>query len=166
MPHKYTLSERIESFWSKVDKSAGEDGCWIWTAAKDRAGYGVFGLRRPKRTRRATHIAYELLVGPIPSGLWLLHSCDNPSCVNPAHLSPGTPLENMRQMIKRGRQVIGDHRPRVGQGNVKLTEAQVREIRRRYAAGGVTHRQLGDRYGVSGVTIFLVVNRRTWSHIP
>jgi hypothetical protein len=89
----------MERFWSKVDKS-GE--CWLWTAYRDHSGYGIFGLNG--RNQRAPRVAYELLVGPIPQGMYILHSCDNPPCVNPSHLRVGTNLENVQDKMNRGRE--------------------------------------------------------------
>lgn len=75
--------------------------CWEWTAAKNEKGYGVFGVG--KETDKAHRISYRIFVGDIPSGMFLLHSCDNPGCVNPNHLRPGTNSENVQDMISRGR---------------------------------------------------------------
>jgi hypothetical protein len=89
-----TQNERIlERFMAKVDKQ--ENGCWLWTAATDRQGYGHFSFKR--RLSRAHRVAYELLVGPIPDGLILDHLCRNPSCVNPTHLEAVTVGENTRR---------------------------------------------------------------------
>lgn len=91
-----TLEER---FWLKVDRRS-VDACWPWLASKDAAGYGNFS-RTPvgpyKRVTKAHRIAYELLVGSIPTGLTIDHLCRNTSCVNPAHMEPVTLQENMRR---------------------------------------------------------------------
>lgn len=68
------------------------DDCWEWQAAKNREGYGSFGLRG--KMRSAHRVSYELFVGPIPAGLQIDHLCRNPSCVRPDHLEPVTPREN------------------------------------------------------------------------
>lgn len=81
-------------FWSKVDR-AGE--CWLWTAAKDRSGYGVFGVSKG-RTRRAHLLAFEDHIGHIPDGRQIDHRCRNKSCVNPAHLQAVTPSENAQNV--------------------------------------------------------------------
>lgn len=82
----------LDRFWSKLDKS---DGCWLWTAACNRDGYGAFSVNG--RMVKAHRFAYEELVGPIPDGLVIDHLCRNRECVNPAHLEPVTHVENVRR---------------------------------------------------------------------
>lgn len=89
-----------ECFWEKVDRR-GPDECWPWLGARNDHNYGTIKIRR--RTNMATRVAWELQVGPVPKGLWLLHHCDNPPCVNARHLFLGTNADNMRDMISKGR---------------------------------------------------------------
>lgn len=112
--------------------------------------------------KRAHRVAWRLVNGPIPEGMWVLHHCDNPSCVNPKHLFLGTPKDNAQDMIKKGRQ--GDNRGE-NAGGAKLTAEDVRAIRREYARGGVTQRALARRYGVSKGSIWYIVNYGTWKHL-
>jgi hypothetical protein len=87
-------------FWRFVDMT-GE--CWLWTGAKSGPnGYGKIGIDGT-RTRSAHRVSFELSFGPIPKGLWVLHSCDNPSCVNPTHLYLGDRAQNMRDAHERCR---------------------------------------------------------------
>lgn len=133
--------------------------CWVWQGHLDRRGYGV--VQHNGRPARAHRVIYEHLVGPIPEGKILMHSCDNPPCVNPAHLTPGTDAENLRDMAARGRSARGSkHRA------AKLTERQVVEIRARFAAGGCTQKQLAQEYGLTETPISQLLHGITWRHVP
>lgn len=83
------------------------NGCWIWQLRKSRLGYGRVNAppndRRRGRIMTAHRFAYEVYVGPIPPGMFVCHSCDNPPCCNPAHLWLGTAADNTRDMIAKGR---------------------------------------------------------------
>lgn len=99
----HTMSAR---FWSKVNISGGATSCWPWMAGRLWVGYGMFCLRG--KTKRAHRVAWEIANGEIPSDLCVLHRCDNPSCVNPAHLFLGTSADNTRDMVAKHRQAAGD----------------------------------------------------------
>jgi len=90
-----------EAFSAKVKIPTVLSDCWIWTGSVDHSGYGQ--INKGKITYRAHRISYEMFIGPIPDGLLILHSCDNPKCVNPAHLRAGTCQDNTDDMIKRQR---------------------------------------------------------------
>jgi hypothetical protein len=92
-------------FWAKVDKR-GPDECWEWTGARQPQGYGTIGVYLGYRSygyARSNRVAWELMRGPVPDGLHVLHSCDNPPCVNPNHLFLGTALDNIHDCIDKGR---------------------------------------------------------------
>lgn len=91
----------VTRFWSRVQKA---DGCWLWAGSRSTRGYGMF--RRSKGSHAAHRIAWELANGrAVPDGLVVRHTCDNPPCVNPAHLLIGTMADNYRDSVERGRRV-------------------------------------------------------------
>lgn len=144
-----------ERFWDKVDRSGS---CWMWTAAKDRDGYGVFQVH-PKQVR-ANRFSYMLAHGEIPEGMVVMHTCDRPSCVNPNHLSLGTLAENAADSARKAR------RPRGSRNHqAKLTEGQVLDLRARYAAGGVTHAVLAEEFNISRALVSFILTRKAWKHI-
>lgn len=160
MPRVYTRTPAIDRFLTRVDKTAT---CWIWTGGKSQNGYGCFKAD-PTTMVRAHRWSYEHYVGPIPDGLILMHSCDVPACVNPAHLTPGTQSENQQDMVKKGR--IGERRLANGKAGsrrqAKLTPETAAEIRAKYATGEYTHRSLAAEYGVGHTTIRYALSGRTW----
>lgn len=149
-------------FWAKVDKSAGPDGCWLWTGALDHRGYGKFSTARSKPTT-ASRVAYKLHYGVDPSGQFVCHQCDNRTCVNPAHLFLGTHADNMKDMREKGRSPrksnVGTHNPRA-----ILDEGKVREIRRRHAAGE-TPLALSIEYGINRESVYAVLSGRNWASV-
>jgi len=94
-----TIEQRFEENTIRT-----ETGCVVWTGAKTDKGYGLIEVKG--KTRRAHRVAYETFKGEIPAGLLILHRCDNPSCVNPEHLRTGTQVDNMQEMVAKGRQRI------------------------------------------------------------
>lgn len=148
--------DKVKAFWDKVQKG---DGCWPWTAAKHRDGYGMVNM--DTGIRKAHRLAWELTHGPIPEGLDVCHTCDNRDCCNPDHLWLGTHGENMADAKAKGRSVRGERSKQN-----KLTEADVREIMRVGKPGhGGGIPELAAKYGVKPGTIGAVLNRRSWKHI-
>lgn len=151
-----------DRFWDKVDRSGGDDACWIWTATKTPDGYGY--VRKDGRMQRASRVAWEMLIGPIPDGMFVCHNCptgDNPSCVNPSHLFLGTSDENNKDRSAKGRSANGQ-----GSSNnfARLTESDVLAIRAELA-NGTRPGKLAERYNVSVSTIALIQKRKTWVHL-
>ena len=149
----------VERFWSKVRKT---DECWVWTASKDREGYGE--IARPGKSAGmlgAHRVSWEIHFGPVPEDMDVLHTCDNPPCVRPDHLYLGTHADNMRDMALRGRARAG---PQAGEDNPmsKLTWEMVGGIRERYATGAFTQKELGIEFLVSRQAIGRIVNGRGW----
>ena len=154
-----------EKFWSKVSVSSNED-CWIWTGATYDSGYGQLVINGKKT--RAHRISYEINIGIIPEGLLVMHSCDNPPCVNPNHLSLGTVADNNDDCQKKGRKTQSALLIMHGEGNPssKLTKSQVLNIRERYIPrdaqnGGAA---LAREYGVSRQCISHIIRGETWTH--
>jgi len=100
------------------------------------------------------------MYGPIPPGLHVLHKCDNPICVNPAHLFLGTNADNAADKVAKGRQTKGSDIV-----HSKLSEETVREIRRRYALGTTSQYKLAKEYGVTQSNVSRLVNVTRWKHI-
>lgn len=160
----------VVRFWERVDKNGPtvehcpELGpCWIWTGYLNwrRGGYGYIGRGgRQNRTLRVHRYSWELHNGKIPDGMEVLHRCDNPPCVRPDHLFLGDQQANMDDMWSKGRGATGERQP-----SSRLTVDDVREIRRLWAAGGLTQRAIGERFGVSGDVVGMIVRRKTWTHV-
>lgn len=129
-----------------------ESGCWEWTASRHVKGYGWFKFEGKITT--AQRVSWRLFHGEIPPGISVLHRCDNPPCVNPEHLFLGTPAENTADMIAKGRQAFGPRHP-----NTKLSFTQVEEIRRLWATGSMTQREIGRQFGVSPSRVSSIVRR-------
>lgn len=153
-----TLEER---FWRKVDKR-GPDECWPWLANTCSGGYGRISRGKKGEGAIGAHVAsYEIATGqPVPVGMVVMHSCDNPICVNPAHLSLGTYAINTADMIAKGRKRVVAP---VGQDNGKaiLDEEKVRYIR----ASAKNNAELGRELGVSVNAVRGVRTGRTWRHV-
>ncbi len=142
-----------ERFYKKV----GPD--WQWLGRKNKDGYGIMMIVGKKE--RAHRVSYKIHTGEIPDGMLVLHSCDTPDCVNPAHLHLGTHQDNMRERSERGRT-----REQNGEKNYtsKLTEKEVLEIRNKYKVGARQH-VLAKEYKVSRQLIGAIVNLKAWKHI-
>lgn len=138
-----------------VERVERTDGCWTWKGHRNRGGYGLFypGKAIAEREMLAHRFAYAMANGPIPEGFHVLHSCDNPPCVNPTHLWLGTDLENMRDASAKGR-LRGRNR--------RLTAEQARSLVSDYRAGGTSLLEVGRRYGVSMTTAQKTVHSSWW----
>jgi hypothetical protein len=184
---KYIRAAPEVRFWRLVEKT---DHCWNWTGAKTIDGYGRFRIDK-RQMLPHRWIWTNLLRKNIPDGMYLCHTCDNPSCVNPDHLFVGTPKDNAQDRVKKGRSntVSGErhgsktmpHRVARGDRNgmrvhpnsvlrgsanacSKITEEDVLEIRRRYEAGE-TQVKLSDEFGINKSHVSRIILRYCWSHI-
>lgn len=154
----------VEDFWKYVNVG-DPDACWEWTRGKTPAGYGMFNL--PGQGIKYTHrYAFETANGLVlPKKMQVCHKCDNPPCCNPNHLFAGTATDNMQDMIAKGRANRSGFNAGEKHPFAKLNEFQVMEIRRLYATGEYTNRQLTEMFNVSGGTISNIVNWRIWKHV-
>lgn len=155
-----SIAERMERL---VDAGAGPDACWPFRGSKSRKGYGVLQLSGG-RTRPAHRVAFALAFGDIPDGLHVCHHCDNPACCNPTHLFLGTNADNVADKLRKGRGARGAAIA-LRQTTTRLTPSKVRLLRRQYAAGGVTFRDLADEHNVPWRTIYKAVRGQTWSFV-
>ena len=108
----------------------------------------------------AHRFAWSLTFGKIPGGMYICHRCDNPPCVNPAHLFLGTPADNNKDKVRKGRQACGERA-----SGARLTATQVETIRVRYASEGISQKALAGEYGVSVGCIQGVIDGKSWRHL-
>ena len=144
-------------FWIKVE-TGDEDECWNWTASKTTDGYGRF--RYLDKIVRAHRFSYQLKHNKlIDDCMCILHSCNNPSCVNPSHLSEGTNDENMEYMVKTGQSCRGSN-----VNTSKLNKEQVDEIRHKYANTTTSYNKLAKEYCVHKSAIANIIKGINWKH--
>lgn len=151
------LTERLLSK-VKVDPATG---CCNFIGARTKKGYGKITVKGVGLLL-VHRVVYAIVHGPFDSNLVVRHSCDNPSCVNPEHLSVGTHADNMQDAVARGRMNTARGTRRTKQA--KLTEAIVEEIKRRLNAGG-GQRALAREFGVSHTVIYKIANGKQWQHV-
>ena len=149
-------------FWEKVDIRDDESSCWNWTASLDTSGYGRFKVRSHQSVS-AHRVAFVLANNEHPKKMLVLHSCDNPKCVNPSHLRLGTAKDNSDDMYRRGRNVIPD-RSGANNGNSKLNEAQVKAIKGMIAEG-VSNVKIAPQFGVTHQLISKIKRGHIWSEV-
>lgn len=145
-----------ERFAEKVRQS--KNGCLEWQGSKSDTGYGCFYDGKAYHAHRYAWIKKE---GPIPSGLLVLHKCDNRACVNTDHLFLGTHQDNSRDMVSKGRQRLPRSTAGEAHGESKLTDDAVREIR----TSPLTGRQLAAKFGVDESTVSHVRRGVSWRHV-
>lgn len=154
--------------------SEAPSGCWLWNRATTGRGYGSYARQPAHRFSWEKH-AEE----PIPEGIFVCHKCDVKNCVNPRHLFLGTPKDNMQDMIRKGRRVMGDPTKRQrgedwksshaglnpkGEAHAmaKLSEGIVLSIR----ANTDSTSAVARKYGISRKTVDQIRLRQTWRHLP
>lgn len=152
------LKPALERFEERVEYDLNS-GCWLWSGALNNRGYGQFSYMG--RSVSAHRICLPLHGHPVAANEDVLHRCDTPSCVNPAHLFTGTHRDNMADMHAKGRhiQACGEQTR-----SSRLNEKQVLEIRNALKRG-VSQRDLADAYGVWSSTISRINTRQQWAHL-
>jgi hypothetical protein len=147
---RLVLTDRlVQRFWRRVSVT---DTCWLWTGARRRDGYGVMTSGKRGTPIVAVHqLSFLLHRGPIPTGRWVLHTCDVRHCVRPEHLWAGTALDNYQDMRSKGR------------GKASVTPGQVREMRA--LAGSLTQQQLAERFRITQTNVSLILTRKTWRDV-
>lgn len=133
-PNRQSLEEKL------ARHRVVRDGCWGWAASKSAYGYGW--VRHGSKTLLAHRAAYEVAHGPIPDGMVVRHSCDNPECTNPAHLLLGTHADNVADKVARGRQHRGEKHP-----FTKVKDADL-QVARQLRAQGMSWASISRRFGV------------------
>lgn len=150
----------IERFWDQVDIKSIEE-CWTWMGYKNKKGYGRFGITSYNKYLSHRY-CWTICCGDIPLGLFVLHKCDNPSCVNPMHLFLGTNSDNMIDCSNKDR----SNKPR-GENNPshKLKTIDIINIRKQYISGEYSQRQLAKMYNIHQTTIGDIVRQELWQHV-
>lgn len=156
----------VERFWDRVKKL--DNGCWEWTAGSTTQRYGLFEAGTAKaRVRHMAHrFSYELHKGPIPEGMIVRHKCDNPPCVNPAHLELGTHADNVRDKIARGRSNTGPVVKGSFNGQSKLTEEIVEQILNLRNKIFIKSDELAKMFGTTARNIRrILTGKGSWEHV-
>jgi hypothetical protein len=150
-------SDELTQLLRYVDQSGGPDACWPWTGSRGSGGYGAAYIRRDgRRIRNKAHRAvYQTLYGDLPRDVLVLHNCHNPICCNPAHLRPGSQLDNMADRQREG---AGYARREAHYRALRLSDATIAAIRADYASGRGQH-ALAARYGISRSSVQRIVRR-------
>lgn len=164
------MRDLTERFWSKVQQGE-DDECWEWQAHIKPSGYGQFRTRKGPDT--AHRVSWELTYGPIPTGLFVCHHCDNPSCCNPRHLFTGTCADNAADMVAKGRSRyprLRNWKPTAAMTAAavakirKLSDDQIREARVRRDAGE-TFRSIAKDMQVDHSNIVRACNGKSWKNV-
>lgn len=150
-----------DEYLRHIGWSVQADGCWIWGGKFNPQGYGSIRRKRKGRYWKvlAHRMSFETWVGPIPEGHIVRHSCDNPPCINPQHLSTGTHADNVRDRDERGRTATGERN-----GRAVLTEAIVKDIRSLWARGK-RQSEIAKELQVSPDLVHKIVRNKIWRKV-
>ena len=158
--------EYIKRFWSKVEKT---ENSWLWNFSLDGMGYGSFVIFKNKeyKTARASRMSFYLTNGPIPDGMCVCHSCDNPKCVRPDHLWLGTRSQNSKDMAQKGRnptllkseEILGEDHPRA-----TLKNCEVALIKKLFSHN-LSQTFIAKMFKTTKHTIFRIKHGHQWGHV-
>lgn len=162
------MDRRVDSedfkarFWAKVTV-AGEDQCWLWAGATEMSGYGYMWIVNNKSESlavKAHRLSFYYQHGDAVDDVCVLHRCDNPPCVNPNHLFPGTRADNNRDRMNKGR-----NRQQGGSANsnARLDIEQVIEIKA-LVASGISQTKVGERFGIKQAQVSRIVRGVSWKN--
>lgn len=140
----HTIGER---FWSRVEIT---DSCWLWNGHGDGRGYGF--IRFNAKQWRTHQFSWMLHFGPIPSGMYVCHTCDNPRCVHPAHLFLGSHADNMRDKANKGRAAM------------KVTADDVKAIKQKLNLG-ISQKAIAADFRVDQSLISRISTGKIWRHV-
>ncbi len=155
------LLERFTEKYVRIPES----GCWIWIAGTDPKGYGFLYSHQHGKHRAAHRISLELHGVTVPDGSFVCHRCDVPSCVNPDHLFVGSPTDNVRDMIAKGRARLVKNGKGEACPRAVLSVSDVAIIKARLAAGH-TLKNIGNDYGLHLSTIHHIKTGKSWADVP
>ncbi len=152
-----------ECLSSNIDKKSSSSECWNWIGRKNVYGYGVSTKSRQEGTSILVHrrIA-QISVGNELKGMVVMHSCDNPSCCNPSHLSIGTQHDNIRDRHTKDRdnKPVGSKHPRA-----TMNEVTAKSIKHHLSAGILSVKELALLCDVNASAIYDIKYNRSWSHV-
>ena len=153
MPKRRPMEDR---FFDKVIK---KPGCWAWGGHINEHGYGRMLSSEPRTLILAHRASWVIHCGPIPSGLLVLHRCDNPGCTKPSHLYIGTQSDNMRDRALRTWRPIGEKHPRT-----HLKDSDIAKIRKLHREGNPP-KDIATVFCITRTAVYDITQRRCWSHI-
>lgn len=149
--------------WSYIEQG-DTDTCWPWNGARNAHGYGFLSTYGQHRGNVLAHREVARFDGQEVEGRVVMHACDNPACCNPSHLLEATQAENLADMKTKGRQRnVGQ--PGESNPNAIADEQMVREIRGKYAVGGISQQAIADYFGVTRAMVCDIVRRKSWRHV-
>ena len=151
----FNKKSKERRFWKYVKKTKT---CWLWVGCENGYGYGVIGTGIKGKNIGAHRLSWQIHNGEIPKGLWVLHKCDNPPCVNPKHLFLGDNKINCMDLKQKGRNLFGERH-----NMAKLTDKKVKEIKNLFATN--TGEKIAKMYGVTKSNISNIKCGRSWKHI-